>query len=252
MSARPSFRFYAELNDHLPPERRQREFTIELPDQSTVGAVLEILRVPASEVELILVDGAPADFHSPLKGNERVSVYPVFDSIDVGPATLIRQRPQRRMRFVLDVHLGKLAHLLRMLGFDTVYSNDASPGELLARARGEDRILLSRGVKLTEKSGVNAAFRITSENPREQLLAVMERFDLWRSTTPFRRCIQCNTLLSDVTKETIISRLPAKVRALYGDFRTCPTCGRIYWQGTHYAKMHRFSEEILAHRPTDM
>ncbi len=181
MSPRPSFRLYAELNDHLPPGCRQREFTIELPEPRTVGAVLETLRVPASDVELILVDGTPADFPCVLLGNERVSVYPVFDSIDVGPVTRVQERPQRRMRFVLDVHLGKLARLLRLLGFDALYRNDASPGDLVASAREEDRILLSRGVKLTEKSGVNAAFRIKTGSPRDQLLSVMGRFDLWRS-----------------------------------------------------------------------
>ncbi len=251
MSPRPSFRLYAELNDHLPPGCRQREFTIELPEPRTVGAVLETLRVPASDVELILVDGTPADFPCVLLGNERVSVYPVFDSIDVGPVTRVQERPQRRMRFVLDVHLGKLARLLRLLGFDALYRNDASPGDLLASAREEDRILLSRGVKLTEKSGVNAAFRIKTGSPREQLLSVMGRFDLWRSAVPFQRCIHCNALLRDAPKETIVSRLPPKVRAHYEVFRTCPRCRRIYWQGTHYEKMLRFSEEILARQPTE-
>jgi hypothetical protein len=112
-----------------------------------------------------------------------------FDAMDVGEVTKIDQRPPRRSRFVLDVHPGKLAHHLRMFGFDALYRNDARPEELVAIARREDRILLSKGARLVETEGLPAAYRLHSSDPREQILEVLRRFDLGRLVRPYSRCL---------------------------------------------------------------
>jgi uncharacterized protein with PIN domain len=170
----------------------------------------------------------------------------VFDSIDVTPITEVKNRPTRRLRFVLDTHLGKLAHHLRMLGFDTLYRNDYTRDDLVRIAIGEDRIVLSKSRMLLEKNEIEAGYRVKSSDPREQLIEVLRRFDLWRSVHPFQRCLNCNSVLHSAPKESVIDRLPQKVREFYDDFTVCPLCGKTYWKGTHFEKMMEFTRRVYA------
>jgi uncharacterized protein with PIN domain/sulfur carrier protein ThiS len=241
-----SFRFYAELNDHLPPELRRVAFDRTVADGSTLEEVFRSLEVPANEIDLVLVNGESESLDHRLLEGDRVSVYPVFDSMDVTPVTKVENRPLRRLRFVLDVHLGKLCHHLRMLGFDTLYRNDCTRDVLVTIARGEDRILLSKDRMLLDGNAIEAGYCVKSSDPREQLIEVLQRFDLWKSAHLFRRCLHCNTVLHSARKDTVIDRLPEKVREFYSDFTTCPSCGKIYWMGTHVEKMMEFTRRVYA------
>ena len=244
-----SFRFYAELNQHLPPERRQREFLHTVDGPANLGDVIAALDVPLGEIELLLVNGESVDFACRLREGDRISVYPTFDAMDVGSVTKLESRPRRRQEFVLDVHLGKLAHLLRMLGFDALYRNDIGRQEILDTAAHDDRIILTKSTILLENSAVTAGYRIRSADPREQLVEVLERFDLWLCTHPFRRCLHCNAILLAVPREEILGRLPVKVRALSCAFHRCPTCDRIYWEGTHVERMRKYIEDLYGEHP---
>ena len=125
---RAEFCFYAELNAHLPAEKRLRTLHRSFFVPSTVKDLIESFGVPHPEVELILVNGESVDFSRLVRDGDRVAVYPVFESFDIGPALKVRPEPLREPRFVLDVHLGKLAGYLRMLGFDTLYDNRRATG----------------------------------------------------------------------------------------------------------------------------
>src|SRR5205823_11484961 len=118
------FRFDEELNDFLAPALRKREFDYSFRGTPAVKDAIEAIGVPHTEVDLVLVDGESVDFTRRLTGGERVAVYPVFERLDIAPVTRLRARPLRRTRFVLDVHLGKLARNLRLLGFDALYRTD--------------------------------------------------------------------------------------------------------------------------------
>ncbi len=118
------FRFYEELCDFLAPGRRKRSFVHAFDGTPTVKDRIESLGVPHTEVDLILVDGMPVGFGHRLQGGERVAVYPMFESFELGDACRLRPTPLREPRFVLDVHLGRLAAYLLLLGFDTLYRND--------------------------------------------------------------------------------------------------------------------------------
>lgn len=113
---RASFRFYAELGDFLPPDRRGVTFAHEFHDRPSVKDVIESLGVPHTEVDLVLADSEPVDFSWRLRDGTRVSVYPVFESIDVAPVTRLRPAALREVRLVVDGHLGRLGRYLRMLG----------------------------------------------------------------------------------------------------------------------------------------
>ncbi|OPX90088.1 MAG: hypothetical protein A4E53_01303 [Pelotomaculum sp. PtaB.Bin104] len=86
-------RFFAELNDHLPPDRRQRAFSHYFTGQPSVKDVIESLGVPHSEVDLILVNGESAGFERCLSGGETVAVYPIFQTIDISTVTKVRPEP---------------------------------------------------------------------------------------------------------------------------------------------------------------
>ena len=132
------FRFYAELNDFLPPARRFTEFRHQFLDIAAVKDFVESFGVPHTEVDLILVNGEPVDFSYRVRDGDRISVYPVFEAFDIAPVARLRPEPLREPRFVLDVHLGRLAAYLRMLGFDALYRNDYADDQLAAIAGGID------------------------------------------------------------------------------------------------------------------
>ncbi len=239
------FRFYAELNDLLPAEKRQVTFAQPFKDRVTVKHLIESLGVPHGEVDLILVDGEPADFGHIVAADERISVYPVFESLDVGELNRLRPRPLRESRFVLDTHLGQLASYLRLLGFDTLYRNDYDDPELAGISHEQGRILLTRDRGLLKRKIVSHGYVVRQTDPAEQLLEVVERFDLRGQFEPFRRCLRCNGLIEAVDKAAVVDQLPANTRRYYDEFRQCADCGQVYWQGSHYQRMRTFLKRTL-------
>ncbi len=103
------FRFYAELNDLLPVAKRQVTFTHLFKNRVSVKDMTEALGVPHTEVDLILVNGESVDFSYLVQDSDRISVYPVFESIDITPLVRPCPQPLREPCFVIDTHLGRLA-----------------------------------------------------------------------------------------------------------------------------------------------
>jgi uncharacterized protein with PIN domain len=243
---RPSahFRFYGDLSDFLPPHRRQRELRHPVQEHSTVKDTIEAIGVPHPEIGLILIDGASVGFDHRIPVNSRVSVYPYFGNIDVAGISRVLPPPLEDIRFVLDVHLGKLATYLRLLGFDTLYRNDATDAELARLAADERRILLSNDRGLLKRSLVSHGAMVRARDPREQLLEVVRRFRLSGRLRPLSRCARCNGLLEPVAKEEVASELPPFTRLSYARFRRCPGCRRIYWQGAHRAGLRSLLHSV--------
>jgi uncharacterized protein with PIN domain len=245
VSMKASFRFYAELNDFLSPERRYHRFDYEGQGNPAVKDSIEALGVPHTEVDLILINGESVDFTYHLQDGDQVSVYPVFESVDITDLIQLRPAPLREVRFVLDTHLGRLAGYLRMLGFDTVYRNECDDEELAKISSEGKRILLTKDRGLLKRSMVTHGYFVRGTHPRERLVEVLQRFDLLRQVQPFTRCIRCNGLLEDVPKEEVFDLLPPKVKVAYEDFRRCQGCEQVYWKGTHFDRMQRFLEGVM-------
>lgn len=240
-----SLRFYAELNDFLPPARRMTDVPCSFHVSPAVRDLVESLGVPHTEVDLILANGESVGFDYAVRDGDRISVYPVFESLDIGPLARVRPQPLRHPRFIADVHLGRLAAYLRMLGFDTLYRNDA-PDEELARAASEqERILLTRDRGLLMRGAVTRGYCVRQTLPRSQLAEVLERFELARLAAPFTRCLACNARLERAAKEFVADRVPAGICQRHEEFLECPTCRRVYWKGTHYERMSRLVERML-------
>jgi uncharacterized protein with PIN domain/sulfur carrier protein ThiS len=241
-----TFRFYEELNDFLPPLRRQRDFTVACARAATTKHMVEALGVPHTEVELILVNGESVGFDRILAEGDRVAVYPAFETFDVGPLLRLRERPLRATRFVADAHLGGLAHLLRMLGFDTLYDNAYADAEVERLVAAEHRIALTRDRDLLKRRGVTHGVYVRALRSVEQLREVAERLDLARSARPFSRCLHCNGTLVPAAKSEVLPRLPPRVAASFDRFSACPDCGRVFWEGSHWRRMNALVAEILA------
>jgi uncharacterized protein with PIN domain len=240
-----TIRFYEELNDFLPARHRKIPFGVEFAKGCTAKAIIEDLGVPHTEVDLIIANGRSVGFEYRLNDADMVSVYPMFESWDIGGVSRVRAAPLRETRFALDVHLGKLARLLRMLGFDAQYSNAIGDEELVRLARAEKRIILSRDRGLLKRRTVTHGYLVRSAAPRRQLAEVLRRFDLAGSLNMFTRCMECNLPLARVDKASIAALLPAVVASTYNDFSRCPGCGRVFWRGTHWERMKALAAEVL-------
>lgn len=247
------FRFYEELNDFLAPELRRREIEYRCARAATVKNAIEALGVPHTEVEVILVNGESVDFSYLVRDADRISVYPKFESFDIRPLLRVREAPLRELRFVADAHLGGLARLLRMLGFDTVYSNTIADDEIRDLALAEGRIVLTRDRELLKRREITHGCFVRALKPGLQLREIVQRLQLEAHLSgaaapvqPFTRCLHCNTLLNAVSKQDVLSRLPETVALHYQNFSVCAGCKRVFWEGSHWHRMRAMLADQLA------
>ncbi|MFL5813117.1 MAG: Mut7-C RNAse domain-containing protein [Bdellovibrionia bacterium] len=152
-------------------------------------------------------------------------------------------KPPARLsyRFVLDVHLGKLARHLRMVGFDTLWKDDYTDPELLEISKTDDRILLTRDRALSESADPALCHYVKATDPDEQLIEIADHFDLRTKISSMQgflsRCLQCNSPILPVKPHQLEDRLPGHVRLQFSEFFLCPRCERVYWKGSHFDRM---------------
>ncbi|HEY4556489.1 MAG TPA: Mut7-C RNAse domain-containing protein [Lysobacter sp.] len=227
VSERPASRFliHGRLARFLAPRRRGGAFVHAFDGTPALRDPLEALGVPHTEVGRILVDGLPARLSRRLCGGEHVEVFPIeLQSLGVPP------------RFVLDVHLGRLAGYLRLLGFDTAYRNDAHDEDLFDEALQRGRMLLTRDVGLLKRGRLRHGAFVYSTEPVAQLVETLERFGLHDGLAPFTRCVHCNGRVDPIDPD-LAPDIPPRVRLRGGPFSRCRGCGQLYWRGTHEARL---------------
>ena len=240
------FRFYEELNDFLAPDHRRRAFEARCARAATVKHMIEALGVPHTEVELVLVNSESVGFDRLLAHGDRVSVYPRFETFDLTPLLRVRDSPLRVTRFIADAHLGGLARLLRLTGFDTLYDNHYDDAEIVAIAVREGRIVLTRDRELLKRRELTHGCFVRALKPEQQAIEIFQRLDLARSARPFSLCLECNAPLRPIDKADVAHRLPADVRARHVRFSTCDQCQRVFWEGSHWQRMQAIVTRLLA------
>jgi uncharacterized protein len=240
-----TFRFYEELNDFLPPARRKRSFDSPCAQGATTKHMIEALGVPHTEVELVLVNGESVGFERLLQDGDRVAVYPKFEALDVTPLLRVRTHPLRVTRFVADAHLGGLAHLLRMAGFDTLYDNGFTDSKIAAIAAQEERIVLTRDRDLLKHRSITHGCYVRTLKSEQQLREIVDRLELAGSARPFTLCLHCNAPLRAIDKALVQEQLPPRVRERYERFSTCDICKRVFWEGSHWRRMCAMLEEAM-------
>lgn len=241
-------RFYEELNDFLTPEKRKITFLHTCARAASIKDVIESLGVPHTEIDLILVNGESVDFSYQVQADDHISVYPVFEALDISSVIRLHPQPLRMTRFILDVHLGKLARYLRLLGFDTFYDTNYDDKEIIRMAVSEKRIILTRDIGILKNNKVTHGHWMRETNPKKQVFEILKRYDLVKQCQPFTRCLECNGKMRmlDSQDKFLLNTLPQQVLAFHDEFIQCDYCKKIYWKGTHYKKLAALVELFMS------
>jgi len=235
---------HGNLDFFLPPRTRRKDITRSLSEKTSVKDVIESCGVPHPEVDLIVVNGEEVDFDYGVINDAEIEVYPP----EIQSPQSIKKRLQVNTmeRFVTDGHLGKLTRNLRMLGFDVAYDPEAEDRQLLDVMDRENRALLTRDRRLLMHAVVRTGYCPRSQDPDEQTVEVIRRFNLLGLIAPFTRCLRCNAPLQEIAKADIIEELEPLTKIYYEQFRRCTGCGQIYWPGSHFPKLQKHLEKIRA------
>ena len=215
----------------------------QLSEKTSVKDVIEACGVPHTEVDLILVNGQPVDFAFVIGRESAIDVYPVESQ---GITSFAENRLQVRdiRKFVADGHLGKLVRDLRLLGIDVVHGPASEDRQLASISSNENRALLTRDRRLLMHAIVRHGYYLRSQDPLEQTLEVLRRFNLADALAPFRRCLRCNAPLDPAEKGSVINQLEPLTKIYYDQFRRCSGCGQVYWSGSHFEKLQKRIESI--------
>lgn len=237
-------RFHGDLHIFLRSKAGDPIIERRLTEKTSIKDIIESCGVPHPEVDLILVDEQPVGFRHTLVRDANIEAFPI--STRYTAHTDKRLQTIRLARFVADGHLGGLTRNLRLLGFDVVYQQNADDPELLELMTREDRALLTRDRRLLMHSIVQCGYYPRSQNPGEQTIEVISRFELSDLVTPFTRCLRCNAPLEEAVKTDVMDKLEPLTKIHYKQFRRCRNCKQIYWRGSHFAKLQKRIDEILS------
>jgi len=151
------------------------------------------------------------------------------------------------MKFLATAELGRLCKWLRILGYDCEYCAtpvEKSSTSLKIRSLQEDRVILTRNVRLGKRSGYKVV-HVDGDFVKDQLRQVMETLRLEvEESAMFTRCTLCNLLLEHIYKEDVEGKVPPFIYETNEDFVKCPRCGRIYWHGSHWGNVKEYIDGI--------
>jgi uncharacterized protein with PIN domain len=235
-----SFRFFGSLNDFLPLVKKEVAIPYPFTGVPAVKDAIEAIGIPHPEIAGILINQQPAQPTTPLHPGDQVKVYPFNGDYPGYPGYALRPEPPLPVRFILDVHLGKLAKALRILGFDACYQNDYDDKTIASLAAREKRLVLTRDIGLLKHKAITWGYWLRSQHPEKQITEVLQHFRLQDQAAPFTRCLACNAPIEAVPKEMVWEQLPPNTRLYFEEFFRCIQCRRVYWKGSHYQRMQAF------------
>jgi uncharacterized protein with PIN domain len=232
-----TFSFCGRL-EPLAAKAKQRSYRFN--GQPAIKDAIEAQGVPHTEVDLIVVNHHRVAFDYLLQNADVVEVFPYQTGSQQDRGQGLSPPHPEPLAFILDVHLGKLARRLRMLGFDCRYRNDYADPEIIATALQESLIILTRDRGILKHACVRHGYLVTSQQVDQQVKEVLQRYQLFSRIRALKRCPGCNGLLQVVDKELIRDRLQPKTARYYQHFLLCADCQQLYWQGSHYAQINRW------------
>jgi uncharacterized protein with PIN domain len=237
---------HGDLARLLPRHLRGQE-RIEAPlsRRASIKDLIESYDVPHTEVGRLTVAGRELSFAHIVGEEETIEVYPQVAPVDPLRPTLLRPQPLSHIAFTVDQNVGKLAMLLRLAGFDTLYHHGISDPELAELNSASGRILLTKDKDLLKRKKVEFGRLVREILPERQLAEVVTLFGLKGEARPFSRCLRCNDgILEPVEKELILHLLEPLTIKYYDHFNRCNRCGRIFWAGTHREKMAKLLDRL--------
>jgi uncharacterized protein with PIN domain len=235
------FSFSGELNQLLPKVKRNITFTYAFNGNQSIKHLIESLGIPHTEIGKISINGHPVDLHYLVQDRDEVSVSPPQGESPLGMPTL----PPTDALFALDNHLGRLAAYLRMLGIDTHYQNYIQDEELVAYALENSRVVLTRDRQILMRKVLIYGYLVRSKDPQQQIVEIVNRFNLGSQIKPFFRCLRCNGVLQPVAKVQVMHLLEPLTKKYYDEFSQCTDCQQVYWKGSHYQRMLKIMSQVL-------
>lgn len=211
----------------------------QLERRASIKDIIEALGIPHTEVGKIVTAGGECAFDALPEAGEQYTILPTSADSPVTRPTLLRPGALSDLLFMVDNNVGKLARLLRMVGYDAMSVPDLPLRQVARMAVEEHRILLTRNRDLLKVKEVVFGHLLRSQEPELQFLEVADLYNLDCDKAPFSRCLECNELLTVVEKEKIINRLEPLTKKYYNNFRICPGCELIYWRGSHWENMRK-------------
>ena len=235
-----------DLRDFNKESVPVNELTVRFRGHPALKDTIESIGVPQVEIGKTEKDRENISLELQLHGGERIKVFPKKyfyegESSPSGYEVLLPTPP----RFILDGHLGKLAVKMRMAGIDTDYETQRSDARIVDEAQKEDRIVLTRDIGLLKHKILKYGRWIRSDNPLDQWIEVTRFFRLWYFFNPGIRCTNCNTVLNEVPFEDVADQVPKLVRERRPEIKRCPSCGHLYWRGTHFQNFVRELEDVI-------
>jgi uncharacterized protein with PIN domain len=212
--------------------------------RASLKDVIEALGPPHTEVHGLAANGREVDFSTLLEPGMAVTVGPARFPIDVTQATVLRPQPLPRLAFAADANVGKLATLLRLLGWDTTFARDIDDASLAELACAQGRVVLSRDRNCLKRSKIVHGRLVRANDPLEQIRDIVVAYGIKEQSRPFSRCLRCNEPLVAVDKARVWDRLEPRTKRYYDSFWRCPACQRIYWAGSHHDGMLRLLETL--------
>lgn len=153
--------------------------------------------------------------------------------------------------FIADRMLGRLARYLRMLGYDVAYPPPCADARLIAMARSEHRVLITRDRGITRgecaRKGSPRAVEIDADEVEEQVSQLAG--EGWLKSIHASRCGSCNTLLERMSTDEARHLLPPFTAATQCEFLYCSNCNVIFWRGSHWSHFMNMISKVLGPRP---
>ena len=231
-----TFRFHGELESFIARERRGMASVHEYARAATLKQAIEALGVPHTEIGRVTVNGEPATLARIAREGDAIEVFPH----EAGAAPF-----EEPLAFVADAHMGGLARMLRMLGFDALYDNNFDDAHIVALARAEHRVVLTRDREMLKCRDVLRGCFVHALKPEAQLKEVARRYGIAAHMRPFSLCLHCNLPLEPAAADAVVRQVPERIQQQYGTFRYCPGCERVYWEGSHWERMRSVLAEAL-------
>ncbi|MCX7654589.1 MAG: Mut7-C ubiquitin/RNAse domain-containing protein [Fervidobacterium sp.] len=200
----------------------------------TIKDCIERLGVPHTEVAFITLNKRFVDFSKIVENGDFYCIYP--HSLLIDKEFLLTPVYQGEPKFVLDIHLGKLARLLRMFGLYAEFGMIDDDG-IVEKAKRVNGIILTRDRKLLMRKDIVFGYIVRSDFPEIQFKEVYHRYSLKNWLKPFTRCIECNGNLLVIDKNYVVGKVPPRVFETHDNFALCDKCGKVYWSGTHHKHM---------------
>ena len=238
------FLFHGELNDFFSKDKPQGYLPYKVNRRAAIKDVIESLGPPHTEIDYILVNGQAQGFDYHLQPEDQVQVFPFNAPVNTERATLLHPRIFPLGKFIVDVNVGKLANLLRLLGLNAAYNPDWEDKYIAQKSLAEKRTVLTKDLGLLKRNDVIWGRYVRANLPAEQIKEIVYFFGLQERLEPFSRCLRCNIRLAPVSKQEILHRLEPKTKKYFNDFSICPKCQRIYWAGSHHEHMQNWLELI--------